>query len=205
MVDETVLQQLVTKIDALSTQVDNLTRTVEGSPKPSSPSSSMSTIAKAQEGRKTSDGGSSSGSGSGGNNSTSSLYPNRVILTTYPHQHGIHPVELEWGAADAKKRGPIVASRHAGSIKKRNAIGAYGGSYCVYRALAVAIGDLPTNHRPNYELSEPAFQIGPHPTWADPSKSYRLIRGVTWLHRFSRKNTKQGSMFVQPLQQPRLT
>lgn len=37
----------------------------------------------------------------------------------YPHQHGIHPVELEWGAADAKKRGPIVASRHAGSIKKR--------------------------------------------------------------------------------------
>ncbi|KAF1796851.1 GTP cyclohydrolase N terminal-domain-containing protein [Mucor lusitanicus] len=102
--------------------------------------------------------------------SSSSMYPSRVILTTYPGQHGIKPLSLNWGAQDPKARGPIVASRHAESIKKRNAIGAYGGSYCIYRALAVAIGDLPSNHRPNFDMTEPTYQIGPHPSWFDPEK-----------------------------------
>jgi GTP cyclohydrolase II len=102
--------------------------------------------------------------------SMTSMYPSRVILTTYPGQHGIQPVTLNWGAQDPKVRGPIVASRHAGSIKKRNAIGAYGGSYCIYRALAVAIGDLPSNHRPNFDMTEPAYKIGPHASWFDPEK-----------------------------------
>ncbi|KAH8555721.1 GTP cyclohydrolase N terminal-domain-containing protein [Umbelopsis sp. PMI_123] len=103
-----------------------------------------------------------------------SLYSQRVILTTYPGQHGINPVALTWGASDAQKRGPVVASRHPGSIKLRNAIGAYGGSYCVYRALAVAIGDLPSNHRPNFEMTEPTFKIGPFATWFDPTKIVSL-------------------------------
>ncbi|RCI06085.1 Uracil-regulated protein 1 [Rhizopus stolonifer] len=101
-------------------------------------------------------------------------YPRRVILTTYPGQHGIKPLSLHWGAKDPKERGPIVASRHAESIKKRNAIGAYGGSYCIYRALAVAIGDLPSNHRPNFDMTEPVYQIGPHASWFDPEKIVSL-------------------------------
>ncbi|KAF7724069.1 Uracil-regulated protein 1 [Apophysomyces ossiformis] len=105
---------------------------------------------------------------------TSSKYPQRVILTTYPGQHGILPIPLNWGAKEPKERGPVVASRHAESIKKRNAIGAYGGSYCVYRAVAVAIGDLPSNHRPNFALTEPTFKVGPHPTWHDPTKIVSL-------------------------------
>lgn len=56
----------------------------------------------------------------------------------------------------------------------RNAIGAYGGSYCVYRALAVAIGDLPGDHRPNFAMTEPAFNVGPHPSWYDPRKIVSL-------------------------------
>lgn len=56
----------------------------------------------------------------------------------------------------------------------RNAIGAYGGSYCVYRALAVAIGDLPGDHRPNFAMTEPAFTVGPHPSWYDPRKIVSL-------------------------------
>ncbi|KAG2198198.1 hypothetical protein INT47_000399 [Mucor saturninus] len=102
--------------------------------------------------------------------SSTSMYPSRVILTTYPGQHGIKPISLDWGAKSAKERGPIVASRHAESIKKRNAIGAYGGSYCIYRALAVAIGDLPSNYRPNFDMTEPTYQIGPHASWFDPEK-----------------------------------
>ncbi|KAG2179008.1 hypothetical protein INT43_001857, partial [Umbelopsis isabellina] len=114
--------------------------------------------------------------------SAKSLYTQRVILTTYPGQHGINPVALDWGAADAHKRGPVVASRHPGSIKLRNAIGAYGGSYCVYRALAVAIGDLPSNHRPNFEMTEPTFNIGPYPNWVDPTK---IVSLDPWGHMIS--------------------
>ncbi|KAG0175548.1 Uracil-regulated protein 1 [Apophysomyces sp. BC1034] len=100
----------------------------------------------------------------------SAMYPQRVILTTYPGQHGILPIPLNWGSSDPETRGPVIASRHGDSIKKRNAIGAYGGSYCIYRALAVAIGDLPPNHRPNFAMTEPTFNVGPHPTWSDPTK-----------------------------------
>lgn len=59
---------------------------------------------------------------------------------------------------------------YACSRNFRNAIGAYGGSYCIYRALAVAIGDLPSNHRPNFDMTEPTYQIGPHASWFDPEK-----------------------------------
>ena len=58
-------------------------------------------------------------------------YGNRVILTTYPGQVGIHPIPMNWGSADPLERGPIVASRHPSTIKKRNATGAHGGSYSV--------------------------------------------------------------------------
>jgi hypothetical protein len=65
------------------------------------------------------------------------MYPSRVILTSklsfylykkkktnktliaYPSQHGIKPLSLNWGAQDPKVRGPIVASRHVESIKRR--------------------------------------------------------------------------------------
>jgi hypothetical protein len=52
-----------------------------------------------------------------------SLYANRVILTTYPGQVGIKPIVMNWGHPDPKFRGPIVCSRNASSIKKRNATG----------------------------------------------------------------------------------
>ncbi|KAI9266028.1 GTP cyclohydrolase N terminal-domain-containing protein [Sporodiniella umbellata] len=105
---------------------------------------------------------------------TNNMYPARVILTTYPNQHGIQPIPLTWGSSDAKSRGPVVASRHADSIKKRNSIGSYGGSYCIYRALAVAIGDLPFNHRPDFHMTEPTFDIRPNPSWFDPEKIVSL-------------------------------
>lgn len=44
----------------------------------------------------------------------------------------------------------------------------------MYRALAVAIGDLPSNHRPNFEMTEPTFKIGPFGAWFDPAKIVSL-------------------------------
>ena len=52
---------------------------------------------------------------------------------------GIAPTPMVWGSSDSAKRGPIIASRQPGSIKLRNAVGAHGGSYSIYRALAVAM------------------------------------------------------------------
>jgi hypothetical protein len=45
-----------------------------------------------------------------------------------------------WGAEDPDERGPVVATNRSDDV--RNAIGAHGGSYCVYRALAAATGKL---------------------------------------------------------------
>ena len=85
-------------------------------------------------------------------------YPNRVIISSqlsaitrkqlltilvrsaYPDQSGIKPTPLQWGASSASSRGPVVCSRLPSSIKLRNAIGAHGGSYSIYKAVAVAIG-----------------------------------------------------------------
>lgn len=104
------------------------------------------------------------------NPAQSAIYNHRIILTTYPGQLGVNPIPLNWGHPVATVRGPVVASRNPNSLKVRNAIGAHGGSYCIYRALAVAIGDLEPGHRPNLTNTEPVWKIGPHPQWGDPEK-----------------------------------
>jgi GTP cyclohydrolase II len=69
---------------------------------------------------------------------------------------------------DPQARGPVVSSVHDGG--KRNAIGANGGAYGVYRALSIAAGALNPNIRPNFKNTEPAFPIGPFDTWGDSKK-----------------------------------
>lgn len=51
-----------------------------------------------------------------------------------------------------------------------SAIGAHGGSYSIYHALAVASKNLDVDHRPDFENTEPAANIGPFPQWADKKK-----------------------------------
>ncbi|KAI0647806.1 GTP cyclohydrolase N terminal-domain-containing protein [Trametes meyenii] len=107
------------------------------------------------------------------------LYPGRVLLTTYPDQHGIKPYPLQWGASDATTRGPIICSRLPSSIKQRNAIGAHSGSYSIYRALAIAMGTLDPSHKPDYSKTEPAVPVPPQPSWSDPSK---IVSFDPWGH-----------------------
>ncbi|KAH8984461.1 GTP cyclohydrolase N terminal-domain-containing protein [Lactarius akahatsu] len=107
------------------------------------------------------------------------LYPGRVLLTTYPDQHGVKPVPLKWGAANPTERGPVIPSRLASSIKQRNAIGAHSGSYSIYRALAVAMGTLIPTHKPDYAQTEPPVAIPPNPAWFDASK---IVSFDPWGH-----------------------
>ncbi|KAF9306463.1 Uracil-regulated protein 1 [Mortierella antarctica] len=88
----------------------------------------------------------------------------------YPDQVGVKPAKMNWGAAEPDERGPIVVSRLPSSFKIRNAIGAYSGSYSIYRGLAVAMGDLPYDHKPNFENTQPVIKIQQQPQWSDPTK-----------------------------------
>ncbi|KAJ9312622.1 hypothetical protein DTO271D3_7169 [Paecilomyces variotii] len=103
-------------------------------------------------------------------NPTKSRYSKHITLTTYPGQSGVDPVPLEWGAKDAKTRGPIIVSRNGNMLKRRNAMGAHGGSYSIYNALAIAAGDLPPDFRPDFRNTEPTFNFPWQPAWADPTK-----------------------------------
>jgi len=111
-----------------------------------------------------------------GNEQSSSPPPRRasttskIILTSYPGQAGVDPLPMDWGAKDPATRGPVVVSRSPSTIRRRNAIGAHGGSYSIYYALAVASQQLNTDHKPDFTNTEPAANIGPFPAWHDPKK-----------------------------------
>ena len=65
------------------------------------------------------------------------------------HSSGGRPSRfpIKWDAPTAKERGPVLASFGAGA--DRNVIGAHGGAYSVYRALAVSSGALDPISRPD--------------------------------------------------------
>ncbi|KAF2756035.1 GTP cyclohydrolase II [Pseudovirgaria hyperparasitica] len=97
-------------------------------------------------------------------------FSSKIILTTHPGQSGVDPFPMNWGHKDPNVRGPVVVSRHQNTIKRRNAIGAHGGSYSIYHALAVASKNLDVDHKPDFTNTEPAADIGPFPQWSDPKK-----------------------------------
>ena len=91
-------------------------------------------------------------------------------LTTYPGQSVVDPITLNWGDADPATRGPVLVSRSGDTLKKRNAMGAHGGSYSVYNALAIAAGDLPPDFRPDFENTQPTFNFAQQAAWGNPDK-----------------------------------
>jgi GTP cyclohydrolase II len=97
------------------------------------------------------------------------LTRNRHIrLTSHPGQGAIGAPAIRWGADDAMERGPIVGT--TSSRSQRNVIGTHSGSYGVYRALAVAAGNLVRGHRADLTDTSPTDPIGPHPSWGHPER-----------------------------------
>ncbi len=102
-----------------------------------------------------------------------------IVLTSHPRGTGSRQAPaVDWGAASARVRGPLVAGLAEPAM--RNVIGTHSGSYAVYRALAVAAGNLQRNHRPDLTNTVPAAAIGPHPQWGDPG---RIVSLDPWGHR----------------------
>jgi GTP cyclohydrolase II len=92
----------------------------------------------------------------------------KIVLASHPGRHGPKPVAINWGAADPKTRGPVIAT--VSNLNQRNAIGAHSGAYSVYRAVAVAAGALDPLRKPDLTDTSPAEPIGPHPQWSDPQR-----------------------------------
>ena len=91
-----------------------------------------------------------------------------IRLTSHPGQGPAGAPVLRWGAADALERGPIVGT--TANRSQRNVIGTHSGSYGVYRALAVAAGNLTRGHRADLTDTSPTDLIGPYPAWGDAKK-----------------------------------
>jgi GTP cyclohydrolase II len=86
-----------------------------------------------------------------------------IRLTSHPGQGATGAPLLRWGAPTASERGPVVGTTTNRS--QRNVIGTHSGSYGVYRALAVAAGNLVKGHRADLTNTSPTDLIGPHAQW----------------------------------------
>ncbi len=101
--------------------------------------------------------------------------PRAIVLTSHPRPG--RTVKLHWGAADPTERGPVIATLQDPAL--RNAIGTHSGAYAVYRALAIAAGQLAADHRPDLTDTSPAASIGQFPQWNDPD---RIVSLDPWGH-----------------------
>ena len=90
-----------------------------------------------------------------------------IRLTSHPVEGAYGALPVHWGQLDPHARGPIVGS--TANRSQRNVIGSHSGSYGVYRALAVAAGDLLRGHKPDLTNTMPTDPIGPYPQWGDPA------------------------------------
>ncbi|HSZ66774.1 MAG TPA: GTP cyclohydrolase II [Xanthobacteraceae bacterium] len=106
--------------------------------------------------------------------------PNRtehIRLTSHPEPGAKLRFPIEWGAATPRERGPIIGT--VSNPQDRNAIGSHGGSYSVYRALAVSSGALDPIRRPDLTNTYPAANIGPFAQWTEPK---RIVSLDPWGH-----------------------
>lgn len=95
-----------------------------------------------------------------------------LILASHNNLKFKETLGINWGAKTAMERGPVVASLT--NPRARNAIGAHSGSYTVYRALSIASGKFPAQHRPDLENTQSPVKIGPFSQWMDPTKIVSL-------------------------------
>src|SRR5882757_7452758 len=103
--------------------------------------------------------------------------PDHIRLTSHPEPGGKLRFPIKWGAATARERGPVI-----GTVSRpgdRNVIGSHGGSYALYRALAVSSGALDPIRRPDLTNTYPAATVGPFEQWCDPR---RIVSLDPWGH-----------------------
>ena len=118
-----------------------------------------------------------------------------IRLTSHPS--GAKPAKfpIDWGAASAPLRGPVIGSTTSREV--RNVIGAHGGAYSIYRALAVSSGALDPLAHPDLKDTGPLIEIGPHPQWVGPE---RIVSLDPFGHRVVEdfKDAIEGGLDIRP-------
>jgi GTP cyclohydrolase II len=105
--------------------------------------------------------------------------PTRHIrLTSHPSGGKPPKHPIDWGASSAHARGAVIGSTTARD--DRNVIGAHGGAYSIYRALAVSSGTLDPDARPDLKDTGPLIEIGPHRQWVGKDT---IVSLDPWGHR----------------------
>jgi len=100
-----------------------------------------------------------------------------IRLTSHPDPNAKVRFPIHWGAPTARERGPVIGT--VSRLGDRNVIGSHGGSYALYRALAVSSGTLDPIRRPDLTNTHPAAAIGPFPQWSEPR---RIVSLDPWGH-----------------------
>ncbi len=116
-----------------------------------------------------------------------------IRLTSHPGAGAPSRFPIRWGAESARERGPVIGA----ATTDRNAIGAYGGAYAVYRALAVSAGALNPNQRPDLTDTAPTFSFGPFEQWRDGAK---IVALDPWGHRVAEdfKSEIESGVDIRP-------
>jgi len=96
---------------------------------------------------------------------------NHIRLTSHPDSDA-QVLPIRWGESDPMRRGPVIATLTEPG--NRNVVGTHSGSYAIYRAIAVAAGQLTQDHRADLTNTAPAVLIGPHKAWGDPDRIVSL-------------------------------
>src|SRR5262245_39625660 len=100
-----------------------------------------------------------------------------IRLTSHPDPGAKHHLPIHCGAETPRGRCAVVGTVSRPS--DRNVIGSHGGSYAVYRALAVSAGALDPIRRPDLTNTHPAAKIGPFAQWTD---ARRIVSLDPWGH-----------------------
>ncbi|ATB30464.1 GTP cyclohydrolase II [Melittangium boletus] len=96
---------------------------------------------------------------------------NHIRLTSHPDSDA-QVLPIRWGESDPMRRGPVVATLTEPG--HRNVVGTHSGSYAIYRAIAVAAGQLTQDHRADLTNTAPAALIGPHKSWGEADRIVSL-------------------------------
>ncbi len=113
-----------------------------------------------------------------------------IVLTSHREQIFADTVDINWGASSPKERGPVIGT--VSSNEKRNAIGSHSGSYTVYRALSIASGHFPKDHRPDLNNTNPTDNIGPFDSWLEPGKIVSLDPWGSNVNEFFKSDLENG-------------
>ncbi|WP_186420959.1 GTP cyclohydrolase II [Bosea sp. CS1GBMeth4] len=104
---------------------------------------------------------------------TSQNRTTHIRLTSHPEPGSAAArFPIHWGAPTPEERGPVIASTT--NPADRNVIGAHGGSYSVYRALAISARAMNPAQRPDLTNTHPTSDILPQPQWFEPGRIVSL-------------------------------